>query len=88
MKEQSLIRISKPTPQVPIQPSEDELEQEAHQAHQNLLGQLQQPETEPIEFAPPTYMRFAGMSYSGWKASDILREIRLDSFEMSDSDME
>ena len=84
MKE-SIIRISTPIPKVPLKPSEDEPQPEIIQTEEpSWTDELQQPELEPepVDIALPTSPRYATPYSSGWKVSDILREIRLDSFEM------
>jgi hypothetical protein len=86
MKE-SIIKISKPTPKVPIQPPEDEPQPETTQNQENSLPE-ELPQPEQIDFAQPTSISFTNTSYSGWKVSDILREIRLDSFAIDDDDLD
>lgn len=85
MKE-SIIKISTPIPKVPLKSSEDELLSEITQAEEiSWTEELQQQlEPEPIDFTPQTSTRFATPYSSGWKVSDILREIRLDNFETGD----
>ncbi|WP_460207006.1 hypothetical protein [Scytonema sp. NUACC21] len=86
MKE-SIIKISKPIPKVQTQPSDSELEPSLSQTQEiSLPEELEEPEPEPIDIVEPVSMRFASTNSSGWKASDILREIRLDSFEMGGGD--
>ncbi len=92
MKE-SIIKISTPIPKVQLKPSEDESQVDITQAEEISWGEeLQQlesepepePEPEPIDFTQPNSARFVTPYSSGWKVSDILREIRLDNFEMGD----
>lgn len=84
MKE-SIIKISTPIPKAQLKSSEDEPEVEITQAEEiSWTEELQQIESEPIDFTQQTSMRFATPYSSGWKVSDILREIRLDNFEMGD----
>jgi|GEM_PF-1810842 hypothetical protein len=90
MKE-TILKISNPTPKVQIQPNEDQLQPEISQSSEiNLAEESQssEPELEQTDIEKPTSMQFAKTSYSGWKASDILREIRLDSFEIDDLDLD
>lgn len=85
MYKESIIKISTPMSKVQTQPDESELEQETTQTQEIAISEeLQQP-PEPIDVAPAS-IRFASTHSNGWKASDILREIRLDSFEMSGLD--
>lgn len=84
MKE-SIIKISTPIPKVQLKPSEDELQPEIIQTEEDSWREkLRQPELEPelVDITQPTSPRYATPYSSGWKVSDILREIRLDSFEM------
>jgi hypothetical protein len=84
MKE-TIISISKPIPKVQPKPIEDDPQSEISlTAEINLLEELQQPE--PIDLSQPASMTFTNTSGSGWKVSDILREIRLDRFEIDDMD--
>ncbi len=84
MKE-SIIKISTPIPKVQLKSSEDELLSEITPAEEiSWTEELQQLEPEPIDFTQQTSTRFATPYSSGWKVSDILREIRLDNFEMGD----
>ncbi|MBR8840433.1 MAG: hypothetical protein DSM106950_42225 [Stigonema ocellatum SAG 48.90 = DSM 106950] len=80
---ESIISISKPIPKVKVQPSEPESEQPVIEQKQEL--DLSEESSESIIVTEPTLTRFTSTSYSGWKASDILREIRLDNFEMDNS---
>ncbi|MDF5712744.1 MAG: hypothetical protein PUP93_02375 [Rhizonema sp. NSF051] len=90
MKE-SIIKISTPIAKVQLKPSEDESQVDITQAEEISWGEeLQQlesepePEPEPIDFRQQNSARFVTPYSSGWKVSDILREIRLDNFEMGD----
>jgi hypothetical protein len=69
---QSIIKISTPAPKVQAQPSLPEADQ------RSLPEEL--PEPESIDMHQPVPRSYT-LSSGGWKASDILREIRLDSFE-------
>lgn len=81
MKE-SIIRILTPDPKVPIQqPPIDEPLQEIA-----MSEELPQPEQEPMDIAELTSMRFVSTDSGGWRVSDILREIRLDNFDLGGSD--
>ncbi len=85
MKE-TIISISKPVPKVQAKPIEDDPQPEITQtAEISLPEELQQPE--PIDLSQPASMTFTNTSGSGWKVSDILREIRLDRFEIDDDDI-
>ncbi|GAA6620972.1 hypothetical protein [Scytonema sp. NUACC26] len=87
MKE-SIIRISKPAPKVPPESNDSELLSFVTQPEEfSVPEEPQEPDLEPIDMlAEPTYTRFASTNSSGWKASDILREIRLDNFDMGGAD--
>ena len=86
MKE-SIIKISKPTPKVQVQSSESELQQEMTLPQEiSLPEELLEPESEPMDIAEPTSCRSASTDSSGWRVSDILREIRLDTFEIGSAD--
>ncbi|MBR8836440.1 MAG: hypothetical protein DSM106950_21080 [Stigonema ocellatum SAG 48.90 = DSM 106950] len=86
MKE-SIIKISKPIPKVQPQPSESEIQSNLTQTQElSSKEELTEPEPEPIDMAEPGLMRFASTDSHGWKVSDILREIRLDNFEMGGGD--
>lgn len=87
MKE-SIIKISKPAPKVPPQSSDSELQSSVTQTEEiSIPEEPQELELEPIDMlAEPAYARFASTNSSGWKASDILREIRLDNFDMGGAD--
>jgi hypothetical protein len=82
---ESIISISKPTPKVQPKPLEDEPQPEITQTEEiSWTEELQQPESlDPIR---PTLSSFASTSYGGWKPSDILREIRLDNFDIGSTD--
>jgi len=81
MKE-SIVRILTPTPLLPIQqPPIDEPLQEIA-----MSAGLLEPEQEPMDIVEPTSMRFVNTDSSGWRVSDILREIRLDNFELGGLD--
>lgn len=82
MKE-SIIKISKPTPKIQSQQDEFELQPEVPEIEETEFSEELQELTD-IPQLPS--MRFASSSSGGWKASDILREIRLDSFEICDLD--
>jgi hypothetical protein len=84
---ESIIKISTPIPKVQLKPSEDELQPEIIQTEESSWREtLQQPELEPepelVDITQPASPRYTTPYSSGWKVSDILREIRLDSFEM------
>jgi hypothetical protein len=80
---ESIIKISNPTPKVPIQPEESELQSSLSQTEEISLPEgLQELESELIDIAEPISIPYASTGFSGWKTSDILREIRLDSFEI------
>ncbi len=86
MKE-SIIKISKPIPKVQVQPSESEVQSNLTQTEEIAISEESlEPESEPIDIAEPPSMRFGSTDSSGWRVSDILREIRLDNFEMGDPD--
>ncbi|MUG97518.1 hypothetical protein F7734_36430 [Scytonema sp. UIC 10036] len=87
MKE-SIIKISKPVPKVPPQSSDSELLSIMTQPEEfSIPEEPQEPELEPVDtLAEPAYAKFASTNSSGWKASDILREIRLDYFDMGGAD--
>ncbi|MDF5733040.1 MAG: hypothetical protein PUP92_34885 [Rhizonema sp. PD38] len=86
MKE-SIIKISTPISKVQLKPSEDESQVDTTPSEeiswQEELQQLES-EPEPVDFTQPNSARFVTPYSSGWKVSDILREIRLDNFEMGD----
>jgi predicted DNA binding CopG/RHH family protein len=84
MYKESIIKISKPIPKVQIQQDESELQQQVITQTQetSLFQELQEQQTEQADITEPVNMRFASTDSSGWKVSEILREIRLDSFEM------
>ncbi|MEC4811751.1 MAG: hypothetical protein SAK29_00450 [Scytonema sp. PMC 1069.18] len=82
MKE-SIIRISDPAPKVPIQPEPLEPQSSLDETEEvDLPKELQELESELIDIAEPISISYASTGFSGWKTSDILREIRLDSFDM------
>jgi hypothetical protein len=84
MKE-TIISISKPVPKVQAKPIEDDPQPEITQAEEiSLFEELQQ--QQPIDFTPPASTSFISTSHGGWKVSDILREIRLDNFDMANLD--
>lgn len=87
MKE-SIIRISKPAPKVPPESNDSELLSFVTQPEEfSSPEEPQEPEPESTDMlAEPTYARLAGTNSSGWKASDILREIRLDNFYIDGAD--
>jgi len=84
MYKESIIKISKPIPKVQIQQDESELQQQVITQTQetSFFQELQEQQTEQADITEPVNMRFASTDSSGWKVSEILREIRLDSFEM------
>ncbi|ARV58477.1 hypothetical protein BZZ01_07325 [Nostocales cyanobacterium HT-58-2] len=86
MPKETIIKISKPILKDQTQQEESELEQQEVMTQTQEIEQSQQPNLEPIDIAQPANMRFASTGSSGWKASDILREIRLDSFSMFGAD--
>ncbi len=79
MKE-SIIKISKPTLKAPLEPPEDELLQEEITQTEEVSLPEKLPQPEPTDFYQPASISFVTTSHGGWKASDILREIRLDNF--------
>jgi hypothetical protein len=84
-----IIKISKPISKDQNQPNEVELPQQeviTLPQQSELPEQLQELEPERADMMEPERTRFATTNYSGWQASDILREIRLDSFEMGSVD--
>ena len=86
MKE-SIIKISKPIPKVQIDPSESEVQSNLTQTEEIPISEESfEPESEPMDIAEPPSMRFGSTDSSGWRVSDILREIRLDNFEMGGAD--
>jgi len=88
MKE-SIVRILTPDPKVPIQqPPSDEPLQEITLTQEEIAmsEELPQPEQEPMDIIEPASMRFVSTDSSGWRVSDILREIRLDNFELGSLD--
>ena len=85
--DESIIKILKPIPKVQLKPSESELQLSSTQPKETSLPkELLCPESELIDMAEPISMRVANTGHSGWKVSDILREIRLDSFGMGSVD--
>lgn len=87
MKE-SIIRISKPAPKVPLESNDSELLSFVTQPEElNIPEEPQEPEPELTDMlAERAYPRFASTNSSGWRASDILREIRLDNFYVDGAD--
>lgn len=87
MKE-SIIKISKPLPKVPPQSSDSELLSIVTQTEEfSIPEEPRELNLEPIDMlAEPAYPRFASTNSSGWKASDILREVRLDYFDIGGAD--
>ena len=87
MKE-TIIKISKPIPKFQTQPDESGVQKEVNtQAQETKLPEeLYQPDPEPTESEQSASMMFASTNSHGWKTSDILREIRLDRFEMGNED--
>ncbi len=87
MKE-SIIKISQPVPKVPPLSSDSELLSSVTQTEEiSIPEEPQELDLEPLDMlAEPTYARFDTTNSSGWKASDILREIRLDNFDMDCAD--
>lgn len=84
MKE-SIIRISTPIPKVQVQPGSPELQSSSTQPQETSLPEdLLEPE--PMDIVEPASMRFGSTDSSGWRVSDILREIRLDNFELGGLD--
>ena len=78
---ESIIKILKPTPKVQPKDSESELQSTSTQPQEtSLLRESLEVEPEPIDIAEPTSKRYAPTNSSGWRVSDILREIRLDGF--------
>lgn len=77
-----LIKILKPTPKVQPKDSESELQSPSTQPQETSLPEelLDEAEPESIDVAEPPPRRYAQINPSGWKVSDILREIRLDNF--------
>ncbi|MFL9459006.1 hypothetical protein AB0758_49555 [Tolypothrix bouteillei VB521301_2] len=69
---QSIIKISTPAPKVQAQPNLPEADRTS------LPEELLEPES--IDMYQPVSRNYS-VSSGGWKPSDILREIRLDSFE-------
>ena len=76
MKEK-IIKISNPIPKVQVQPSEPELQSDLTQPQEIIL---------PEELLEPVSMTLGSTNSNGWKVSDILREIRMDNFEVGDAD--
>lgn len=83
MKE-SLISISKPAPK-PLPQEESELPSNLTEPEDVSMSE-ELPEPEPTYISQPASMSFANNHSSGWKVSDILREIRLDNFDMGGPD--
>lgn len=72
---EKILKISTPTPKTPIkQLPVDDWEQQTNVSEEIKTEELQQPQ--PVDFNSP--VGFTNTSGSGWKVSDILREIRLD----------
>ncbi|MDF5724155.1 MAG: hypothetical protein PUP91_27550 [Rhizonema sp. PD37] len=78
MFKESIIKISK----VYTQESESELQEDVALPQKiSLAEELQELELEPVDMIEElTSMKVIANYHSGWKVSDILREIRLDSF--------
>ncbi|MDF5715907.1 MAG: hypothetical protein PUP93_18990 [Rhizonema sp. NSF051] len=78
MSKESIIKISK----VHTKESESELQEEVTLLQKiSLSEELQGLELEPVDMIEElTSMKVTANYHSGWKVSDILREIRLDSF--------
>ncbi|MDF5733402.1 MAG: hypothetical protein PUP92_36850 [Rhizonema sp. PD38] len=75
-----LIKIIKPTPKAQPKDSESELQPASTQPQEISLPEElleTEPESMDVESEP---RRYAQMNPSGWKVSDVLREIRLDNF--------
>ncbi|NJM72246.1 MAG: hypothetical protein HC862_19870 [Scytonema sp. RU_4_4] len=72
------------SPKNQIQQDESELQKQVITQTQEttLFQELQEQQTEQVDITKPANMRFDSTDSSGWKVSEILREIRLDSFEM------
>ena len=76
-----LIKILKPSPKVQPKDSESEIQSDPTQPQEtNLLEEVLKVEEEPTGVVEPVSTRYAQLNPSGWKVSDVLREIRLDSF--------
>ena len=76
-----LIKILKPTPKVQPKDSESELQSPSTQPQETSLpSELLEAEPESVDVAEPPLMRYAQINPSGWKVSDVLREIGLDNF--------
>lgn len=87
--DESIIKILKPIPKVQTQPDEFELQSGLTQTQEisSFREESPSPEPEPLDIPEPTMMRFVSTDSSGWRVSDILREIRLDNFETGDVDL-
>ncbi len=83
MAKESIIKISTPILKAPTLDADSEVQSDVNPAEEiNLPEELQQPHLDAIYFAEPVMVKVSNMNSGGWKASDILREIRLDSFDM------
>ena len=90
---ESIIKIIKPNQKAQPQPADEEQlqpqlmpSQEISLSEESLQPQPQ-PQTESTDIADiahPAQMSFVIPDASGWKVSDILREIRLDNFQLDD----
>lgn len=86
MKE-TILKISNPMPKVKVQTEESELPSSSTPAQETaIIEELPSPEPEQTDTVEPKNVKYATTYHSGWKASDILREIRLDSFGMGSVD--
>ncbi len=76
---QTLISISK----VQIQQDESDLQLSSIETQETaIIEEL----AEPTDIVESKNVKYAGTYYNGWKVSEILREIRLDNFEMGSVD--
>ena len=77
-----IIKILKPTPKVQPKDSESELKSDLTQPQEpSLLEELLEADPpEPTDVVEPVSTRYAQLNPCGWKVSDGLREILLESF--------
>ncbi|NMG08778.1 hypothetical protein [Brasilonema sp. UFV-L1] len=86
MPKETIIKISKSIIKDQTQQNEDESQQLEISIQTPTIEQSQELYLEPIDIVEPVNQSFGNIGYSGWKESDILREIRLDSFSRFGAD--
>lgn len=69
-----------------VQPQQDESELQSSSTLPQEIAITEELEQPDLESVKPAAMQFTATYHSGWKASDILREVRLDNFDMGNAD--